>query len=564
MKEWWLRLSNQQSIRKVLTSRFFSGYLVVLTSWGMFFALLWPQLLFFNEHGLQAGWVSIWGDWAAHITYANVFALKPPALWLSPHPIYLFAPFTYPFVADAISGLLMRAGWSLVDAMIVPSIVTTLFFLFMVYSLYWVVFKKASRAVIALTLFLCNGGWGVYWFLKDWLTDPSWSSLLYPAIEMTHQTDQAIEWINIVTSEMIPQRAFLLGFPLTIAIIMALYRWSERLFRNVPWWQLIGLGLLSGSLVFIHVHSLLALFLVCVVLSLRQWRQKVTWPAWIVYAVATAAVALPITWFFHHNQAASFIQWLPGWFANPREHDMNWLWFWWVNYGLFFPLALQGTWRQRLYRHPLVISGWLIFLAANLWQFQPHVWDNTKVVTWAHLFLVIPVLAELDSWWGQVIWRKLVVGVIFLLIVLSGMIDIWRLTQIDQHTFQMWRTDELVMAAELNAVSQPGQHVLVGQNHDSWVVAHTHLQTLMGYPGWLWTYGITDGQLSADIATMYRGGEPAEELLDQYQIVYVVIGPVEKKDFQVNEVWFRERYPVVVSGQSLAVYQVRAGTGEPR
>ena len=28
------------------------------------------------------------------------------------------------------------------------------------------------------------------------------------------------------------------------------------------------------------------------------------------------------------------------------------------------------------------------------------------------------------------------------------------------------------MAAELNAVSQPGQHVLVGQNHDSWVVAH--------------------------------------------------------------------------------------------
>jgi len=77
-----------------LASNYVSGLLVVFASWGMFFTYLWPQILFFNEKGLQAGWVGVWGDWAAHITYANLFALRPPSMWLTPHPIHLNSDFT--------------------------------------------------------------------------------------------------------------------------------------------------------------------------------------------------------------------------------------------------------------------------------------------------------------------------------------------------------------------------------------------------------------------------------------------------------------------------------------
>jgi hypothetical protein len=539
--------------QQLLTSNFFGGLLVVFISWGMYFTFLWPQMLYFDGKGLQAGWIGVWGDWAAHITYANVFALKPPSMWLSPHPIHVNSPFTYPFVADAISGLLMRAGMNLIDAFILPSIITSLFFLGVVYGLYFSVLKKGSRAVVALSLFLLNGGWGVWWFIKDWLADPSWEIWAYPPEEYTHLYKQYIEWISIVTSEMIPQRAFLLGFPLTLLIIWQLHNWYERNFHNVPAWRVLALGFFSGWLFFIHAHSFMALFAISGVLTLFSWKR---WRYWMLYAFATAAVAVPIASLLHGDSLGSFFRFLPGWFANAKHHDMNWFYFWWLNSGLFLPLAVIGTLWKKLYKNPLVLSGWVIFAALNLIQFQPHIWDNTKMVTWAHFFLVIPVWYVLQAIWQGRWWRKAVVVLLFILLTASSWLDWWRFTRVDRNTYQMWSTEDLQMAWELNQISQPGDRVLTGQNHNSWVVSHTHTQALLGFPGWLWTYGVTDPKLSEDINTMFRGGQEAEQLLQQYDVKFVIIGQPERHDLKANEEWFAARYPLVIQGTEYNTYQI--------
>lgn len=202
------------------------------------------------------------------------------------------------------------------------------------------------------------------------------------------------------------------------------------------------------------------------------------------------------------------------------------------------------------------MSGWVIFAALNLIQFQPHLWDNTKLLTWAHVLLVVPVWFSLDGVWRWRKWiGKVVAIILFVVLTLSSWFDVWRLTRVDRNAYPMWSYVDLQRAATVNALTQPGERVLAAQNHNHWVVAHTHLQTLMGFPGWLWTYGVTDPQLAGDITTMFQGGAAAESLLDFYDVKYVVIGNPERNDLKANQAWFEDHHDILLQDEEYTVYQ---------
>jgi len=551
VSNWW-KQSGRDLLRQLMASNFFSGALLVMSSWGLYFAYLWPQMLYFDENGIQAGWIGVWGDWAAHIIYAGVFAFRPVSMWLDPHPLHINSPFTYPFISDAISGVLMRWGVDVVSAFVYPSLFTSLFFLLVIYGFYYFFSKKASVSFVALTVFLLNGGVGFWWWLKDFFAAPSLEKIAYPPLEYTHLVGQPIEWISIVTSEMIPQRSFLLGFPIVVLVVLRLYSWFTRGFSKVKWQHLVGLGLLSGSLLFIHAHSFIVLFLLCGVLgllSLKNWKQ------WLIYGAATGAIALPIFFWLHAENAGGFFSLLPGWLANPKEKNVNLIYFWWLNYGLFLPVALYGTIRYRWYKNPLVMIGWLLFIMANIVKFQPWPWDNTKIFTWAHLFLVLPVMSVLQDLWKRHGVLKIAVILLFLVLTFSSWLDVWRFTRVDKNSYQMWSYYDLEIADAFNQLAEPGDRVLTGQNHNSWVAAHTEGQVLFGFPGWLWTYGVTDPELSDDLYIMFAGGPEAETLLRQYDVRFIVIGGPERIDMRANEAYFSQRFPLVAKNNEYNVYQ---------
>lgn len=551
LRNWWSD-SGKLFVRRVTASNFFSGLLLVMSSWGLYFAYLWPQMLYYDETGVQAGWIGVWGDWAAHIIYAAVFAFRPVEMWLSPHPLHINSPFTYPFLADALSGVLMRFGVDMIDAFVYPSLFTSLFFLGVIYGFYYYFTHKGSAAFVALTLFLLNGGMGFWWFLKDFAMNPSVEMLAYPPLEYTHLKDQPIEWISIVTSEMIPQRSFLLGLPIVVLVVLRLYTWFTQRFHTVKWQHLAALGLLSGTLIFVHAHSFIVLFLICAVLGILSLKN---WKSWAVYGFFTGLIAVPIFLWLHAENAGGFLSFLPGWLANPKEKDVNLLYFWWLNYGVFLPTALFGTIRYRLYKNPLVMIGWFLFILANLVKFQPWPWDNTKIFTWSHLFLVLPVLEVLHDLWKRTVALKVVVVGLFLILTLSSWLDVWRFTRVDRNSYQMWSYDDLMIAEAFNSLAEPGDRVLTGQNHNSWVAAHTEGQVLLGFPGWLWTYGVTDPELSDDIYRMFAGGTEAEELLRKYDVRYVVIGGPERVDMRANELYFSNRFRLVLQNGEYNVYQ---------
>nr|MDP9211871.1 hypothetical protein [bacterium] len=87
---------------------------------------------------------------------------------------------------------------------------------------------------------------------------------------------------------------------------------------------------------------------------------------------------------------------------------------------------------------------------------------------------------------------------------------------------------------------------LTGQQVNNPVASLAGRRLVLGYTGWLWSYGLDFAQRESDVRRMYEGVPETPELLRQYRIDFVMIGPSERADegYAVNEAFFRERYPV--------------------
>ena len=72
------------------------GFAIVGCTWGVYFTFLWFGMLREGPDGLWAGSRTVWGDFAAHFAYANVFAFRPVADWFAMHPLFAASGFDYP------------------------------------------------------------------------------------------------------------------------------------------------------------------------------------------------------------------------------------------------------------------------------------------------------------------------------------------------------------------------------------------------------------------------------------------------------------------------------------
>ena len=111
------------------------------------------------------------------------------------------------------------------------------------------------------------------------------------------------------------------------------------------------------------------------------------------------------------------------------------------------------------------------------------------------------------------------------------------------------------MAEKVKSLTKSPAIVLTASNHNHWLPALTGRQIIMGYPGWLWTYGIDYLPRQADVAKMYQGGG---ELLKQYRVDYVVIGPDEKtQGLEINETYFAANFPLIFDESGYKLFQVK-------
>jgi uncharacterized membrane protein len=78
-----------------------------------------------------------------------------------------------------------------------------------------------------------------------------------------------------------------------------------------------------------------------------------------------------------------------------------------------------------------------------------------------------------------------------------------------------------------------------------------------GYPGWLWTYGVSDWlQRTQDVDRMLRGEADTPRLLKLYGVDYVVLGPQEVAGRRESRAYWDAHANRVYENGDYVVYQV--------
>lgn len=529
-----------------------SSFILTLTFlfWSVVFIVIWSRILILQPNGLYAGWVGVWGDWAAHISFASYFSVQnsfPPQF-----PILAGHVLSYPFASDLISGILMRVGIDLVSAMILPSIIFSILLVFGLIKFYKLLLKTPMAISLAVFLFLLNGGLGFLWFLQD-TQSLGWGILFNFPREYTHLSKEAnIEWINIITSEFIPQRGFLLGLPLALFVLGTFWKVFENP-KNISKKLLFTAGVITGLMPLVHMHSLIILsgfFIWTLFLSFFKYGERAKILLW--YFIPAFLIAVPLIHIFYPGVGGNFIKFQPGWLA-----QYNVVSFWVNNAGIMLLLPIAGMYFAKRNLILWLIPSWAIFLLANLFLFQPFAWDNTKFFTYWWLGISAFAAILIEKLLSSRFPLKIIGLSLFVVAIVSGALDILGITQYSQHNFQMLSWESMQVGAWAKNNTPTESIFLTADNHDHPVTMLSGRRVVRGFPGWLWTYGLDTTVQGAKVEVIYNGEPTALEYLKDLKVNYIVVGPWEKNIYKsLNSEFFQKNFPVVFENDETQIFKV--------
>lgn len=562
-----------------------TSLLLLLGTWGLFFTVLFARTLKFTDDGLSVIHNNVWSDWALHISMASIFAHKAPQYWLSYHPIYADGQFTYGFLTNLISGLLMRLGFSPYAAFAVPSIAYSLLLIVGLYGLFCLLLRSQKQALVAISIFFLSSGPGFLKFGRDLWHGYSVANLLNPETNVAYSRVDASAWLagNVIEGVILPQRAFLLGMTLSVwAMVGVLFvllgdtdgatlsaEKGDRAKQATRRQNLIlaGSAVLIGLLPLTHMHSFIVMFfvmgLVCIA-AYGRWLQL-----FFYFVGPTAAISGTLVLIFISGgiEKSDFIQWYPGWTAEPGL--LPWIILWLRIWGLMLPVAVVG--QALLRRRSRIIQAFfagffLVFLIGNLFLFQPITWDNSKLFFWAYLGFSGLASVTLAWLWrrGSTLFSRLDTVVLALTLTLTGAIELARL-QLKRGSDRPYISSQsdIQLGQAIRTETDPLARFLTAPAHNHPVKMWGARPILLGYTAWAFNFGFLYTQTEQDVGQMFLGGPEAERLMQDYRVSYVTIGPYERGQFEVDEAYFAENFPIAFQSDDYDVYDVRSLTQIP-
>ncbi len=257
--------------------------------------------------------------------------------------------------------------------------------------------------------------------------------------------------------------------------------------------------------------------------------------------------------------------------------------FWLSNTGIFLVLAVglvalatvRGRTPDRARRLQLLrfwAPGWAAFLLANLVITQPWNWDNTKLLSYWYLVAAIP-LAWLLTQVPRGAWLRGLAAAATLTLVLSGVLAELAGLQGRSSTLQtppsgatstLAGPPELTVAREVERRTNPRAIFLTeGQPNDP-VTSLAGRTAVLGYYGWLWSYGQPLAARYRAVQLMYAGCPASGScqvgyLLARYRVGYIEFEPGDYNQIAANLAWYRDQHlPVVASAPGYLILDVRS------
>ena len=523
-----------------------------------------------------------WSDWSSHASYATSFAYGanlPPQF-----PLYAGTPMRYPFAPDFASGLLIAGGWSIPAALTWPSWAMTVLALSGLILWGRRLTGGIGAGVIAVTLTSLGGGIGFLYFFGDASRLGLVNALLHiPRTYDRFDPPLNIQWYNPILSYYLPQRSFVFGAAILVAILLLItppllrtpwFNWRPALASLRRDWRrpkvnseavaFIVAGVLAGLLPWFHVHALVVIGLVTVCWAICYPR-----PAWIGFGAIALLLALPrlLTAVAGDKTLAAlspcyaYPRLIAGWMSSacpPHGYDFP-PWFWLKNTGLFWPLLLLAL------LSPLALKGRarillaafnLVFLAGNLVKFQPWDWDNSKLLVFWYMASALAVGAMLVRLWRLPLLGALLASVAWITLVAAGVLSLLQFLPPQGPSYVWFTAEEVQLAAQVRQLTPPRAIFVTAEEPNNPIADLAGRSVMISYPGWLWSYGINYAQREADLARIYQGGGAALDLLHRYHAGYLVIGPSERASLNPNLGYFSSTFRLILHTPSYQIYQV--------
>ena len=516
----------------------------------LFVQLLSTHMLAQKADGLYSGG-STWGDLAWHLSMISNFAQRGSTA-VRENPIFPGSRLSYPFVPDLISALLVRRGISLQASLILPSLLSILGFIVALYLLARSVGASALGSVSVVFLVLFNGSIvGMFYLWSDYhnaVNGPLPTTVLRN--DYSHLPEYNLRFSNFVCDLLLPQRAADCGFCVGTVVITLLWVYWKSSNRK----SLFYAGVLLSCLPLIHFHTFVAIAIIAGLLILIQllvegndWSD--TLRAWSLFSFPMIIIALPQVLWILPGEAGHFLRPALGWM---KGSDSVW-WFWLKNMSPHIFVFALGFWfaKPKVKTFYLAFVG--LFVLSNLVIFQPHDYDNLKLMFWWFLMSCILTGLIVDVF----IRRSHLLGLLLSLILVAtmtatGSVAVWRELHL---SWRMFSSEDIALAQFVKDHTSADALFLTSDKHNNPVSCLAGRRIVMGYRGWLWTHGLDYRVREHDVIEIFRGSKQAINLLGQYRVDYVLIEQDKIKEFREDPEFFQSHFPVVYRSPHFTVLQ---------
>ena len=521
-------------------------------------ALWWPFILavlahgyLFTSQGLVTQGAGFYADWAAHLTYAGSFAFGhnfPPEFPVDPgHQL------AYPFMIDLLAAALVPMGASLTSALVLTSGLLALAFPAVMYLAGLRFLGDRLASALAVPVFILSGGLG-FLQLFDSVRRGGLAALRQSHQFYTQDPVHNIQWLNPVLAWILPQRSVLFGFSIALLVMALLWMALHR--EAAGWAPFVFAGAVTGLTPLFHLHAYGTVVALAAFWALFSPQRQ-----WAGFFVPALALGLPAVLWMASGGAASIHDQV-WWLANTSGHQDGPLLFWLKNTSLLVPaMAVAFLWggsmlpaRLRLLLAPI----WLWFLVPNFLVFQPWDWDNTKFFAYWALFGAFPVGALLTTLLRRGLLTRITAYVLAASMMLSGALDLGRALDSSSAAALFTSSSGLQVATWAREHTEPTAVFLVAPVHNDPIPTLAGRRVVIGYPGWLWTYGLADWATRSHDARLMLKGDPATpRLLRRYGVSYVVLGPEDGSIQGSNARYFDQTADRVYANGDYTVYRVR-------
>ncbi len=279
---------------------------------------------------------------------------------------------------------------------------------------------------------------------------------------------------------------------------------------------------------------------------------------WGFFLGIVLILALPqlIGFTFRQAQGSQFLRGSFNW-ANASD---GYIWFYIKNLGITFILAIlllvHGTRKQLR----LVLPACLLWLISEFILFQPNSYDNNKLLLIAYLFFCIGIA---DFIWDTIPslvresprqMRFLTVTAVTALSTLAALLTMGREYVSD---YELYSSSYVSLAEWIEENTKPSDTFLTATNHNNAVASLTGRSIVCGSGTFLYFHGTDYRQNETDTALIYEDPSRRDQLLKQYGVDYIVIGPNELGTYAIPDYdSMIAAYPVVYSGDEIVLLAV--------